>query len=703
MNKNEHPITDKQLGAIYETTQTTFNVWAPTHQKIKIAIYESAKAPFRTLYPMDKASDGVFTAVVHGDLHGQFYTYIVEDNCEVTDPYSVSTSANSLRSAIVDLSKTNPENWETHHRPRGNRGCDAILYEVHVNDFSGHKNSGMTHKGKFLAFSENGTSIENTPTGIDHIVDLGVTHVHLMPIYDYLTVDEEVNDDKNYNWGYDPEHFNAPEGSYATNPSDPVSRILELKMAIQALHEKGLKVVLDVVYNHTFRTEHSNFNTLVPKYYHRTTVDGIFSNGSGCGNEFASEKPMGRKFIIDSLLYWATEFKVDGFRFDLMALIDTETILIAKEALAAVDSEIIIYGEPWLGGLSTLPDNKRVYKGTQCNQGFSLFNDEFRDAIKGDNDGTGKGYIHGNKDMKHRMHVGLLGSISYNPQYVGFTAQPCETINYFNAHDNLILYDKLRITSPDVSHEELIRLNKLTFNLLFTAQGTPFFHAGNEFLRDKKGHHNSYNAPLSINAIDWQNKVKYLDFYNYVKGLISLRKTYPCLRLKSADEIRRRVHFIEDTDFVEAFRDGIVYIIKNESEDEFDCMLIAHNPGREPMLLSVTQIKDAILEYYNVEEEKEEAIISKGKKHDKRDKHHSASHHTALVHTETSHASAPHASAVHMKSVLKNALSNEALNIELIFDERGLLESPEVVNPLTHHLVRINPISSSIYKLGKKR
>ncbi len=698
MNKTDFPITEKQLGAIYEKNHTTFNVWSPTHKKIKIAIYESAKAPFRTLYPMDKASDGVFTATVPGDLHGYFYTYIVEDNCEITDPYSISSSANSLRSAIVDLSRTNPKNWESHEKPRGNRGCDAILYEVHVGDFSSHKNSGMTHKGKFLAFSENDTNIENIATGLAHIIDLGVTHVHLMPVYDFLTVDEEIDEDKNYNWGYDPEHYNVPEGSYATDPNNPVSRIIELKTAIQTLHENGIKVVLDVVYNHTYRTEHSNFNTLVPNYYHRMTEDGIFSNGSGCGNEFASEKPMGRKFIIDSLLYWAKEFKVDGFRFDLMALIDIETILKAKEALSEIDPEIIIYGEPWLGGLSTLPDVQRVYKGTQCNRGFSLFNDDFRDAIKGDNDGTGKGYIHGNKDMKHRLHTGLVGSIPYNSKYVGFTTHPCESINYFNSHDNLILHDKLRLTSPDAPFEELVSLNKLSFNLLFTAQGTPFFHAGNEFLRDKKGQHNTYNAPFSVNAIDWKNKVKYIEFYNYVKGLIQLRKTYDCFRLKSADDIKRNVHFIEDTDFVEAFKDGIVYIIKNDNGDDFDCMLIAHNPGKEPMLLSITQIKEAILEFYNVVEPSPDAS-HKTKKHDK---HRSSTHHTALVHTESSHASAPHASAVHMDSIIKLELSNDQLNIELVFDERGLLETPESIDALSHHLVRVNPISSSIFKLRRK-
>ncbi len=639
MDKKSYPISDKQLGAIYQSHQTTFNVWAPTHDAINLAIYEMSKAPFRALYPMEKAPDGVFSITMPGDLHGVFYTYLLDGQSEVTDPYSLSTSANGLRSAVVDLERTHPENWIGHLRPRGNMGCDAILYEVHVSDFSGHSNSGMAHKGKYLAFSETDTKIENHSTGLDHIVDLGVTHVHLMPVYDFITVDEEVVSDSNYNWGYDPEHFNTPEGSYATNPDDPICRILELKTAIKAMHEKGLKVVLDVVYNHTYRTEHSNFNELAPNYYHRITEDGAFSNGSGCGNEFASEMPMARNFILSSLIYWAKEYQVDGFRFDLMALIDKKTILLALEALRAIDPEILIYGEPWMGGLSTLSYAERIYKGAQCNQYFSLFNDEFRDAIKGDNDSNGSGFIQGNKDMKHAVQTGLVGSIDYDSKYIGFTTLPCETINYFNSHDNLIIFDKIKLSAPDATFDELVAMNKLAFNLLLTAQGTPFFHAGNEFLRDKKGHHNSYNAPLSINAIDWKNKIKYDAFYKYVKDLIHLRKTYSCLRLKSSEAIRSKVFFIEDSEYLEAFREGIITIIKQDPSEAFQYLMIAHNPSKEALFLSIQDLK----------------------------------------------------------STLPDALS---LIITCIFDERGLIVPTETIDSHAQHLIRISPISSSIFELN---
>ena len=654
MNAKDYPISQKSLGAIYTKKHTTFNVWAPPHKNIELALYESSKEPFRTLYPMEKASDGVFSCKIEGDLHGFYYTFIVDGVSEVTDPYSISASANSIRSAVVDLTRTHPEGWLNHTRPKGSMGCDAILYEVHVKDFSAHDSSGCANKGKFLAFTENGTRIDNLTTGLDHLVELGVTHVHLLPVYDFLTVDEEIDADHNYNWGYDPELYNVPEGSYSTDSNSPINRIKELKQAIMAMHEKGLKVVLDVVYNHTYRSEHSNFNILAPNYYHRTTEGGHFSNGSGCGNEFASEAPMGRRFIIESLIYWLKEFKVDGFRFDLMALIDIDTIKEAEKELRALDSEVILYGEPWMGGLSTLPDNLRIYKGVQCDQRFSLFNDDFRDAIKGDNDGTDTGYIHGNKDAKHKIHTGLVGSIKYNSQYIGFTTHPCESINYFNSHDNLILFDKLKKTSPDASYETLIALNKMAFNMIFMAQGTPFFHAGNEFLRDKKGHHNTYNAPTSINAIDWNLKVKHQAFFEYVKGLVTLRKTYSCLRIKTAEEIRKRIHFIEDDEYLEAFKDGIVYVIEQSPDEAFRWLLIAHNPSTDHMLLSTARLKTSVLE-----------IQANG-------------------------------------SGKTIEIPNKDVLIECVFDNRGLLDKPEALDLDVFHSVRIPPLSSAVYRLGRK-
>lgn len=674
MTMKDYPISEKQLGAIYEPHQTTFNVWAPAHKHVSLAIYESAKSPFRELFPMHPDQDGVFSIIMQGDYHGKYYTYILDHSAEVTDPYCLSSSSNSLRSAVVDLERTHPDNWKDHSRPTGALGCDAILYEVHVCDFSASNSSGMTHKGKYLAFTEEGTTYNDVATGLDHLVDLGITHVHLMPVYDYITVDEELDDDKNYNWGYDPEHYNSPEGSYSLDPNDPTSRIRELKAAIMALHEKGIKVVLDVVYNHTYRSEASNFNTLAPNYYHRTTEDGIFSNGSGCGNEFASEKPMARKFIVDSLKYWATEFKVDGFRFDLMALIDIETIEIARKELLSIDPEILIYGEPWMGGLSVLPEDKRIYKGVQCNKGFALFNDDFRDAIKGDNDGWGTGFVQGNKDTKHKMHVGIVGSVPYSTEYIGFASHPCESINYFNSHDNLILYDKIKASMPNASHEMLIKLNKLCFSILMTSQGVPFFHAGNEFLRDKKGVHNSYNSPISINAIDWQKKANHLEYYQFVKDLIRLRKDYPCFRMKTVEDIRKRIHFIEFGSFEEAYKAGIVYIIRTCKDDcakdsysnsetaayrqNYDCLLVVHNPSHDPMLLSVAMLQEALHSFC---EEEHSSKTTKSKKS-----------------------------------------KTFEIELDLIFDDSGYKYPPIDLEPATHHLLRVAPMSSSVFGITKK-
>lgn len=638
-----YPTTKKKLGALYEKNQTTFRVWAPPQSQMSVALYENSRHLHRVLYPMEKGIDGVFTVTISGDLHGYFYTYIIDSQLEVTDPYSISCNANGVRSAIIDLSRTNPIGWENHPRPEPTPRCDAVLYEVHVRDFTGHKNSGASLKGKYLGFVETGTHFEGYTTGIDHLVDLGITHVHLLPVYDFLTVDETEESDEDYNWGYDPEHYNAPEGSYATEADNPVSRVKELKTLIMELHKRGLKVVLDVVYNHTYRTFDSNFHTLVPNYYHRTTKEGYFSNGSGCGNEFASEHAMGRKFIIDSLLYWATEYKVDGFRFDLMALIDQETIKVARAMLNEVNPDILIYGEPWIGGLSTLPDSKRVYKGSQCDKDFAVFNDDFRNAIKGDNDGTERGFVQGNRNEMHDTMVGIIGSIRYDHSLIGFTTHPSETINYFNAHDNLIITDKFWKSNPQMDMDTFIRMNKLAFGILFTSQGIPFFHAGNEFLRDKKGHHNSYNAPLSINAIDWSYKAKHYEFYTYVKDIITLRKKYPWLRMNDADTIRESVVFYEDA----SLHGAIGYSIKHEGEDDYDCLFITHNPFNEPIMLSVENLIKHI--------------------------------------------------CCHPKQDVKKLLCY--VEVRHVFDENGLFTEPLLLDTAHHHLIKLDPISTNVFTL----
>ncbi len=638
----EYPVTGRKLGCLYTPAETEFNVWAPTRDHIQLALYDHPNALHRTLHAMTKLGDGVHTVKLPGDLHGAFYTYIINHELEVTDPYGVSSCANSLRTAIIDLKKTDPEGFAHHTIPRGNQNCDAILYELHIKDFTGDESSGVIHKGKFLGLTEEGSQVDGYATGLDHLSDLGITHVHLMPLNDYLSVDELSNSPDEYNWGYDPEHFNLPEGSYATDPNNPIARVMELKQAIQALHKKGLKVILDVVYNHTFRGPQSNFNALVPNYYYRVTEDGIFSNGSGCGNEFASEKPMARKFIVDSLCYWVKEYRVDGFRFDLMALIDIDTIKIAIRELQKINPEIMIYGEPWTGGLSLLPEAKRVYKGVQCNQCFSLFNDDFRNAIKGDNDGTGHGFIQGNKDATHNVKVGILGSIPYDQTYIGFTMNPCESVNYFNAHDNLIIFDKISKSMANNSYEDWIKINKLCFNIMMMSQGIPFFHAGNEFLRSKKGNHNSYNAPLSINGINWYDKKMHYAFYLYVKDLIELRKTHRCFRIKDTELIKKNIHFV-DTETTG--QNAIVYSIHADDEKDYDCLLIVHNAHHEVFKLSIADVLRSLC----------------------------------------------------CDLELEFTYKTHEVEIKQIFNESGLLHDPTRIPDIAKHVVGINPYSSAIY------
>ncbi len=565
-----------KLGMDYSKEKTKFRVWAPDKSRIDLLLYEKSQSIIRKVYPMEKKEDGTHYVEIHGDIKDKFYTYLVEEKDEITDPYSIAVSLNSIRSAVVDLNDTNPKGWDTHKIPPTNNLCESIIYETHVKDFTIDKSSGVKYKGKYLGFVEEGTRYNGHSTGLDHLIDLGITHVHLMPINDFLTVREEVEcfyNKDNYNWGYDPEHYNAVEGSYSLNPEDPKARIIELKTLIMKLHENGIRVILDVVYNHTYRSKYSNFNILNPGYYYRILKDGEFSNGSGCGNELATERPMVRKFIKDSLKYWLEEYKVDGFRFDLMGLMDIETTEEIVKELKTLKEDILIYGEPWTGGDSILSDSETTSKGTQGGKGFALFNDDFRDAIKGDNDGYKKGFSQGNIDGKAGTETGIAGSIYYDDSHIGFTSSPSETINYVNSHDNLILQDKLIKVFPKSSTDEIIKYNKFVMSILFTSQGIPFIHAGNEFLRSKQMVKNSYKSDVSINGIDWSLKEKNIDFYKYMKELIQIKKYYKEFTMTNRDEIIKNIKFF-DTKLDENL---IAYTIKRRKPEKY-LLVIRWNP-----------------------------------------------------------------------------------------------------------------------------
>ncbi|MFW5648249.1 MAG: type I pullulanase [Candidatus Alkaliphilus sp. MAG34] len=579
------------LGITYTPTETKFRVWAPGRKNIEVLLYEDWEGEKKEVFKMDKMQDGVHQCTIKGDLNGKYYTYLVETLYEVTDPYSVASSLDSKRSAIVDLEQTNPDGWAVHKIPPRIWKCEEIIYELHVKDFTYHPSSGVKDGGKYLGLCEEGTSYNGLSTGLDHLKELGITCVHLMPVYDFLTVEEDkkcFHCNYNYNWGYDPVLYNVPEGSYATVPEDPKNRIFELKTLIMKLHEAGIKVIMDVVYNHTYLTEDSNFNILCPNYYYRLNEDGSFSNGSGCGNELATEKPMVRKFILDSIKFWLKEYKIDGFRFDLMALIDKDTMREIVAYLKSIKRDIIIYGEPWAAGATVLPHDKMSARGIQDDLDIAVFNDDYRDAVRGDRDGYARGFSQGN--MKHKIDVetGIIG---------GFYDFPHRTINYVNSHDNLILYDKMKKTFQFSPEEEIIMYNKFALSILFTSQGIPFIHAGNEFLRTKYMNDNSYCSSISVNQIDWSLKDRNVDFYNYVKDLIEIRKTHKEFTMVNPAEIRRKIKFLD----MGLQSNLIVYTINRKITCE--SLLVIHNGNDSESTIQISNLMSHLKYWYNIEPE----------------------------------------------------------------------------------------------------
>lgn len=578
-------IKDEKLGAIYRKNKTTFRVFSPTSETLDLLISDDYLKARKNKYQMQRNEIGIYEITLDGDYKGYYYNYLVDNKYEVTDPYSLTASINSLSSVVVDMKETDPPGFKDELPPQ-NLEEDAIIYEMSVKNYTADKSSGVNNKGKFLGLTEEGGSLDGVSTGIDNIKELGISHVQLLPIYDFISVDEDDSyffDDENYNWGYDPELYFAPEGSYALDPYDPLSRIEDAKKMIQTFHKNNISVVMDVVYNHTFKSYDSNLNTLARGYYHRTNEDGSFSNGSGVGNEVKSENAFTRKLIIDSLCYWASEYKIDGFRFDLMALIDLDTIKIALRQLKKINPNIIIYGEPWMAFYSPLPLDKQILKGAQRSNSFGVFNDDFRDAIKGDVNGYEKGYIQGIFSNKTKIETGIAGSINFDDKRIGFADDANETINYFNCHDNLIIYDKLKISLNDAN--DIDSYIKLALGLIFLSFGKPFIYEGNEFNHSKNNDANSYRSPLSINSIKWEDKLNNMDIFNYTKDLIRLRKSIKIFRKTKASDIRKSLTFMEDID-----ESLIVYQIKSSDEN----YLVAINASVDEMKIEKEKLKTFI-------------------------------------------------------------------------------------------------------------
>ena len=596
----EYPIPEGKLVEMeYSPIETKFTLWAPTAEEVRVLLYDLGNegSAYQTL-SLEMGEDGIWNTSIKEDLKGKFYTFNVKVNGKwLGDTPGIMAKAvgvNGKRAAVIDLRSTDPEGWANDVRPLLKDYADIIVYEMHHRDFSLDSVSGIRNKGKFLALTELGTTTsQGEKTGIDHLKELGVTHVHILPSYDYASVDESKPDKAQYNWGYDPQNYNVPDGSYSTDPYKPDVRIKEFKQMVQALHKAGIRVVLDVVYNHTFNTEESNFERTVPGYFYRQTKDGKLANGSGCGNETASDRAMMRKYMVESVLYWINEYHIDGFRFDLMGIHDIETMNEIRAAVDKIDPSIFIYGEGWAASAPQLDQEELAMKANIYKMPrIAAFSDEMRDGLRGGWDDDRKGaFLIGQPGHEMSIKFGLVGAVKH-PQVINdsvnyskepWALQPTQMISYVSCHDDMCLADRLKATMPDATDEERASLHKLAETFVFTSQGVPFIFAGDEMMRDKKGIHNSYNSPDSINTIDWRNKTIHHDVFDYVRELITLRKNHPAFRMGDADKVRQYMEFlpVEGSNLV-------AFILKdNANGDSWKNIIVAFNSRKEPAKLSI--------------------------------------------------------------------------------------------------------------------
>jgi pullulanase len=595
---------NNDLGAVYNPSATTMKLWAPTARSVSVALFDDALGTNFSSKTMTRDSNGVWSVTIQGDLAGKYYLYQIAlpglnggepVTVTVNDPYARGCSANSGRTLIYDPAGTNPDGWEQDQFVCLGNNADAILYEVHVRDFSINTNSGISdgNRGKYLGMVEPGArNSAGAKTGIDHLQELGITHVHLLPVNDYAGGDERqaANRYTWYNWGYDPVLFNTPEGSYASDPNG-TARQIEFKKMVQAFHARHIGVVLDVVFNHTASTglgPFSIFDKIFPGYYYRTDASGRYANATGCGNEFASERPMARKFIVDTIKYWTREYHVDGFRFDLMGILDRGTMLEVYREAKKINPNAIIYGEGW-DMEKVLPAKMMMTQANVRGTGIAAFNDGIRDNIKGDaGNGTAPGFVQGAGPQYGGMasfKLNIKGQSTGRDAQGIEVASPNETINYDSVHDDLCLWDKLQVSAPDVPEHLRINMDKLAAGIILTAQGVPFIHAGDEFLRSKNLVSNSYNDndPL-VNPINWNLKTQHHEVFDYYRGLISLRKAHPAFRMTEKTAVDQAIDFATNTP------DNVVeYVLKNKANgDGWKNILVIYNGTSQSRDLTVT-------------------------------------------------------------------------------------------------------------------
>ena len=583
------------LGLTWRGPRATLRVWAPTAETLRLRLYAAGTGGAATAtYAMQKAEGGSWTYTLPAGTAG-FYTVQAtitgKTLAEVTDPYAHAVGLNGQRGAVLDPDLAQPPGWPDDLRPALKQPTDIVIGEVHVRDLSMHPQSGIRQKGKYLGVAQTSTrGPAGVSTGLDHLVELGLTHVHLLPTNDFASIDEAAPARANrYNWGYDPLNYSVPEGSYATDAADPASRIREFKQMVENLHGAGLRVVLDVVYNHTADAGRSSFEQLVPGYYYRHNPDGTLSNATACGNEIASERPMVRKLIVESVAYWAQQYHTDGFRFDLMGMIDIETMRAVRVALDQQDHSIFIYGEGWTAGSSPLPEARRAVK---ANMGrldrIAAFGDELRDGVKGHYaHQTEPGFTSGQPGLEESVKFGIVAATPHpqldytkvNYSKAPWANSPAQAINYVACHDDMVLWDKLAVANPGTTEAERIKMDLLSNTIVFTSQGIPFLPVGDEFLRTKGGSHNSYNQPDSVNQIDWSRKATYAPVYNFYRRLIALRRAHPAFRLPTAELIQQHLEFLPN------LRPGIIaYQLKDHAGgDTWGNITVIFNGNRSAM------------------------------------------------------------------------------------------------------------------------
>ena len=575
----------------YSPKATTFQLTtSPDVKKVNVVITDNdSDTAGQLVKSMKRVGAGKWKLTVKNDLKGKYYVFSVynQEQPDITPGmFAKAVGVNGKRGAIVDLKDTDPEGWADDVRPALKNPCDLVIYEMHHRDFSMDLSSGIKNKGKFLALTE--------PAAIDHLRRLGVNAIHILPSFDFASIDESKPDVAQYNWGYDPLNYNVPEGSYSTNAADPKVRIREFKQMVLALHKAGIRVILDVVYNHTFDINGSNFQKTYPDYYFRKTAEGKYSDGSGCGNETASDKQLMRDFMKESVEYWVKEYHIDGFRFDLMGIHDIETMNEIHDVVSKIDPSIYIYGEGWSAGSCAYPQKKLAMKANARElNGIGAFSDEMRDALRGPfSDDTKGGFLAGVPGQEESIKFGIAGAISHpqidmtkvNYSKTAWTNEPSQMVAYVSCHDDMCLTDRLRASIPYIGDDELIRLDLLAQTAVFTSQGVPFILAGEEMLRDKKGVHNSFRSPDSINRLDWNNLKRYPQVFDYYSGLISLRKQHPAFHMGSADEVRKHLVFLDAPAGVVAYQ-----LKENAGGDSWKNIIVILNSQKTPQTVNVPE------------------------------------------------------------------------------------------------------------------